>query len=980
MKSLLTVIICHLAILSYGQVSLNPIPDQIIGRSGSFESVDLTSLTDEDVFWEVQFLPPHVQDVRPSWTVKSGYQFEMNVTAIVESKGQNAIGDSHKLAVVDDQGEVRSVGSAIQVAEDWVYFLTVYSNTNEEALKFRFFDDSIQQIIKDPTAIVFRSNSVIGEPDEPYVIKVANISTELMEGTLNFQIEDLDFTGTEKLQVTARSFDDPLDFDIQEFDLTVSSDYAPSIIGITDQVTNFGTDFDSFDLDDYTSLQDSDAVVFSFAGNTELLVEIDNQNVVSVSKPDGWSGSEDIVFTVTDQSDNAFHSSQTVRFTGKPQDQAPDIAVIGDRVTGIGGFFEPINLSQYLTASNPDQVVWDVAFVTDSAVANPNWSVNANQFQFNMSLTASVVSLGKQLSGTAHTLAAYSASENKIVGVTEAVEVDGEWFFFLTINGNTDQDSIYFEVFDANSSRILPTNGHVAFQANEIVGDPLEPFVIEAGYLFTALNGNLLSFRMRESDWVGTESVRITATDLGTSTHLSDNETIKFEVLDLRPPVISKISDQVIQEGSDLAPIDLNNYLQNASINDVSVEIYGADTLKPAFTDGIISFTIENDDYFGEEELEIKVTSLANSELFDVESLRLKITNVNDDPVITTSAPDAAAIDNLYYYQFNVADTDGDEINVSASGLPSWLFFVPSQSGAVILGIPTLHDAGEFSFTLSANDGQRMVSEQIDLIVSQAKIETIAKQTINEGENFDPIDLSNFLTLVGDLQVSWNISQSDELVIDLNEDILSIAPPHENWFGTETVLVSLINDEDQSLIDEAEIVLEVINVNDAPVFTSNPSGSYNNNDIVDVKTLVEDIDGDVLTFTLSGAPDWLRLFSEVDGFTIYGEPDDRSERHTFEVTADDGSTQTHMTIELDITLILDTTQPSVGFSVYPNPTSSFLHFEGASLSQDILLLDQQGKQVKAFSGGQKLLDVSDLSSGLYFLKMSDDQIIRFIKE
>ena len=445
MKQVIIIVLSSLANLAIGQVILDPLPDQTIGREGVFSNIVLDNYTANEVFWEVEFVQPSTKDVNPGWQVNSSqFQFEMNITAAVYSKGSLALGGDHLLSVVDGQGTVRSVGSGTEFQDHWIYFLTVYSNTNGEELYFKFFDNAIEQILNGKQSFEFKSNDILGQPDVPYEVIVSNISYILNDGLLSFEIDDPNFIGTEKLAVTARSLSDPADLAMDTIDLTVKDDYTPVLLSIPDQLSNFNEAFEGFDLDDFTTLKDGDEVTYSFDGQLELQVDIDLNHVVTITKPQNWSGAETIIITVTDQSVNAFSSSTTVTFTGKPEDQAPVIADIANQTTGVGGFFESINLSEFVTAGNVEAIKWQVDFITDSVVSAPDWSVNANEFQFNMSMTSTVKSLGERLEGANHKLAAYSATEQKMVGETEAIEVEGGWFFFLTINSNTDKDSIYF--------------------------------------------------------------------------------------------------------------------------------------------------------------------------------------------------------------------------------------------------------------------------------------------------------------------------------------------------------------------------------------------------------------------------------------------------------------------------------------------------------------------------------------------------------
>ena len=55
--------------------------------------------------------------------------------------------------------------------------------------------------------------------------------------------------------------------------------------------------------------------------------------------------------------------------------------------------------------------------------------------------------------------------------------------------------------------------------------------------------------------------------------------------------------------------------------------------------------------------------------------------------------------------------------------------------------------------------------------------------------------------------------------------------------------------------------------------------------------------------------------------------------------------------------------------VSPNPTRNFIHIRGPLITQEVLLIDSTGKLLKKKLGDVELLDVQDLSTGVYYLKI-----------
>ena len=85
---------------------------------------------------------------------------------------------------------------------------------------------------------------------------------------------------------------------------------------------------------------------------------------------------------------------------------------------------------------------------------------------------------------------------------------------------------------------------------------------------------------------------------------------------------------------------------------------------------------------------------------------------------------------------------------------------------------------------------------------------------------------------------------------------------------------------------------------------------------------------------------------------------------------------------LDINSISELNNGDNLIDIYPNPTSESLTIslpENASTT-DCILFDNAGKEVKRFSvsGGENLVDVSELDNGIYFIQM-DTEIYKLIK-
>lgn len=120
--------------------------------------------------------------------------------------------------------------------------------------------------------------------------------------------------------------------------------------GIPDQCILAGDAFDTFDLDDY--VVGLPPFVWTWTGNVNLTISVDDSNVVTVTYPDGWWGEETVTFTVTDSLGRS--ASDDATFTVDP---VPDVADIPNQSAP----FVPFDLDDYLSGIDPSQVTWSTS-------------------------------------------------------------------------------------------------------------------------------------------------------------------------------------------------------------------------------------------------------------------------------------------------------------------------------------------------------------------------------------------------------------------------------------------------------------------------------------------------------------------------------------------------------------------------------------------------------------------------------------------
>lgn len=120
--------------------------------------------------------------------------------------------------------------------------------------------------------------------------------------------------------------------------------------GIPDQCIYSGETFDTFDLDDY--VVGTPPFSWTYSGNINLSLTVDSENIVTVTYPPGWTGSETIIFTVTDST--GYSANDDTTFKVHP---IPIVGDIPDQIIP----FTIFDLDDYLSGIDPALVTWSAS-------------------------------------------------------------------------------------------------------------------------------------------------------------------------------------------------------------------------------------------------------------------------------------------------------------------------------------------------------------------------------------------------------------------------------------------------------------------------------------------------------------------------------------------------------------------------------------------------------------------------------------------
>ena len=145
-------------------------------------------------------------------------------------------------------------------------------------------------------------------------------------------------------------------------------------------------------------------------------------------------------------------------------------------------------------------------------------------------------------------------------------------------------------------------------------------------------------------------------------------------------------------------------------------------------------------------EITITATDDGDGALTATQIFTIVVTPVNDAPTITSTVVTTATEDIAYTYTITTEDVDGDEVTVSASGLPSWL----TLSGNTLSGTPTEGETGSEITITATDDG--------DGALTATQTFTIVVTPVNDSPTITSIAVT---TATEDIAYTYTITTED---------------------------------------------------------------------------------------------------------------------------------------------------------------------------------------------------------------------------
>jgi len=159
-------------------------------------------------------------------------------------------------------------------------------------------------------------------------------------------------------------------------------------------------------------------------------------------------------------------------------------------------------------------------------------------------------------------------------------------------------------------------------------------------------------------------------------------------------------------------------------------------------------------------------------------------------------------------------------------------------------------EVGVYKVWLKVRDedgGVGLDSAEVRISSEAPYIVQIPPQIIFEGEQFNPINLDDFVVDEDNEpeQLTWEYTGNRELLVSIDNRVLTVTVPDSEWWGQETVNLTVT--DPTGLSGSSDIVFKVIAVNDPPKWKSLQDMEFYEDDTLKIllsylRTMVTDID------------------------------------------------------------------------------------------------------------------------------------------
>lgn len=319
----------------------------------------------------------------------------------------------------------------------------------------------------------------------------------------------------------------------------------------------------------------------------------------------------------------------------------------------------------------------------------------------------------------------------------------------------------------------------------------------------------------------------------------TDNAQVSIEN---KPPDVTSIPSQTINESGNFAPISLDNYVSDPDNKDeeISWTAQGMNHLNVTIQNRIATITVKDPEWNGNETITFTATDPGG--LSDNTSTVFTVLPVNDPPVVTQipnqTITEGGTFNNINLDDYvNDPDNKDSEITWTVTGQSKLIISINQRVASI--QTPNADWNGSETVTFKANDpGGLSASKNVIFAVTPVNdppvVSQIPDQTIDQRQTFAPISLDSYVSDVdnADQELTWT-HNATQLIVNINNStrVATISVPNSQWIGSETITFTAR--DPGGLTGQSLATFTVGDFNDPPKVsqipdqTINEGGSFN---------------------------------------------------------------------------------------------------------------------------------------------------------
>ena len=350
-------------------------------------------------------------------------------------------------------------------------------------------------------------------------------------------------------------------------------------------------------------------------------------------------------------------------------------------------------------------------------------------------------------------------------------------------------------------------------------------------------------------------------------------------------------------------------------------------------------------------------------------TVAIMVTDENEAPVFTSDAAVSVAENQTVAYTALATDADGDDLSYNLSGTDAALFMIDATTGEVrFIEAPDFENPGDadgdnvYDIVVTASDGTNSTDQTVAITVTNENDNApsfTSDAAVSVAENQTVAYTALAMDADGD-DLSYNLSGTDAALFMIDATTGEVrfieAPDFEapgNADGDNVYDIVVTASDGTNSTDQA-VAITVTDENEAPIFTSDAAVSVAENQTAAYAAVATDVDGDDLSYNLSGT-DAARFM--IDGATgevrfieapDFENPGDADGDNVYDivVTASDGTNSTDQAVAITVT---DETDITAFQRLLDNPEeASVADFEAAGIERvNVLTLDATRELLQA---------------------------------